>query len=76
MEKAKPSEIRLRDPLGEVARKERRALLGVSAVGIVIVKSGLVPSKVTALGIKFNQTDQRSLLVALGLSSCIFSLLS
>ena len=60
-----PSEIRVRDPLSDTTRKERRSLLGASALGIVIVKSGLVPSKITALGIEFTRTDQRALLAAL-----------
>lgn len=62
----KPSEIQLRDPLSEVTRKERRMLLGISALGIVIVKSGLVPAKVSALGIEFTQTNQQALIFALG----------
>jgi hypothetical protein len=61
-----PTEIRLRDPLTEVTRKERRTLLVVSTVGIIMVKSGLVPSRITALGIEFAKTDQRALIVALG----------
>jgi hypothetical protein len=61
-----PADIRLRDPLSEVTRKERRLLLGISALGIVIVKSGLVPSKVEALGIQFTQTNQQALILALG----------
>ena len=56
------TEIRLRDPLSEVTRAERRTLLGVSAVGIVIAKSGLVPSKISTLGIEFDHADQRVLL--------------
>ena len=58
----RPSEIRLKDPLSEVTRTERRNLLGVSAIGIVIARSGLVPSKITALGIEFGPSDQRALL--------------
>jgi len=58
-------DIRLRDPLSEVTRKERRVLLAVSALGIVIVKTGLVPSKVTALGIEFSHADQQALILAL-----------
>ena len=54
------------DPLSEVTRKERRVLLGISALGIVIVKSGLVPSKVTALRIEFSKNDQQALILALG----------
>jgi hypothetical protein len=58
----RPFEILLGDPLSKVARTERKTLLGVSAVGIVIAKSGLVPSKITALGIEFNQADQSIIL--------------
>jgi hypothetical protein len=58
----RPWEIRLRDPLSDVTRTERRNLLGVSAIGIVIAKSALVPSKITALGIEFDPSDQRALL--------------
>jgi hypothetical protein len=61
-----PSDIRLRDPLTEVTRKERRLLLGISAIGIVIVKTGLVPSKLSALGIEFGAADQQALITCLG----------
>jgi len=61
-----PSEVRLRDPLSEVTRKERRTLLGASAIGVLILRTGLVPSKIAALGIEFNQADQKALLGALG----------
>lgn len=53
---------RLRDPLSDVTRKERAYLLGLSAAGIVIVFTGLVPERITALGIQFAETDQRTLL--------------
>jgi hypothetical protein len=65
VQKTNPSDIRLRDPLSEVTRNERKILLGASAIGIIIVKTGLVPSKISALGIEFTQTDQRSLLSAI-----------
>src|SRR3972149_1614277 len=55
-------EIRVRDPLSEVTRKERRSLLGVSTIGIIMVKTGLIPEKITAFGVKFSKTDQKSLL--------------
>ena len=63
--KPSPSEVLLRNPLSEVTRSERRTLLGASAVGIIIVKTGLVPSKISALGIEFSQADQKSLLFAI-----------
>lgn len=62
----RPSEVTLRDPRSEVTRKERRTLLGASAIGILILRTGLVPSKIAALGIEFNQADQKALLGALG----------
>jgi hypothetical protein len=58
-------EIQLKDPLSQVTRNERRSLLGVSAIGIMIVKTGLIPSRISALGIEFSQTDQHSLLMAI-----------
>lgn len=69
---ATPSEIRVRDPLSEVTRKERRILLGVSALGIIVAKTGLIPSKITSLGIEFSSTDQRSLVWVLGAITVYF----
>jgi hypothetical protein len=57
-----PDVLRLRDPLSEVTRKERRALLGVSVLGMALVHTGLVPSEITALGIKLTAPAQSSLL--------------
>lgn len=57
--------IRLSDPLSEVTRGERRTLLAVSAIGIIIVKTGLVPTKITALGIDFSDTDRVTLIRAI-----------
>lgn len=52
----------LADPLSEVTRKERRMLLGVSMLGITLVYMGIIPKKITALGIEFAETNQQSLL--------------
>lgn len=57
-----PVEARLHDPLSTVAREERKSLLGLSAIGLVIARSGLVPSEISALGIQFDHTDQGALL--------------
>ncbi|MBL8440037.1 MAG: hypothetical protein JNK96_02345 [Betaproteobacteria bacterium] len=62
-----PSQIRMRDPLSEITRKERRALLATALLGVAIVKTGLLPSEITALGIKFAGSDQRALLVILAI---------
>lgn len=59
---ASPIEILLKDPLSDVTRRERRLLLGACAIAITMVKTGLVPSKISALGIDFSPGDQKSLL--------------
>lgn len=47
------------DPLGEVTRKERRNLLISSVVGVLVRSLGLVPSKVSALGIELSAPAQK-----------------
>jgi hypothetical protein len=58
--------IRLGNFLSPVTRAERRSLLLVSAVGIVIEKTGLVPTKITTFGIVFSSTDRSVLLALIG----------
>jgi hypothetical protein len=60
--KAHPWEIRLQDPLSKVTRTERRNLVAASFIGVVISQTGLVPSKINALGIEFDHADQKALL--------------
>jgi hypothetical protein len=67
-----PAQIAIRDPLSEVTRNERRFLLGVSIIAIALVRTGLVPSKISALGIEFSQTDQKSLFSVLALITSYF----
>jgi hypothetical protein len=55
-------QVKVKDPLSEVTRKERRSLLAVSIVALVVVKVGLLPEEITALGIKFATHDKASLL--------------
>ena len=50
------------DPLTEITRKERRALLGSAVLGIALVKVPLVPSKLSAFGLDFDAPNQRTLL--------------
>jgi hypothetical protein len=57
----------LGDPLSEVTRKERVYLLGTSIVGIAILKTRLVPSRITALGIELEEGNQEIFLSLLGL---------
>jgi hypothetical protein len=54
---------KLTNPLSDVTRKERVYLLGVSAVGITIVFTGLIPTEISTLGITFAQADRKSLLL-------------
>ena len=45
------------DPLSEVTRKERRALLGISVLGGALVNIALVPEKLSTFGIEFARPD-------------------
>ncbi|MGF1903440.1 hypothetical protein [Aliivibrio sifiae] len=54
------NERALVDPLSEVTRKERRMLLGLSMLGVFFAKTGIVPSKVNALGIELAATEKSS----------------
>jgi hypothetical protein len=58
----RPVEAMLRDPLGEVARKERRSLLGISAVAILVGRTGLVPARIENFGITFATPERQALL--------------
>ena len=58
----RPVEVMLRDPLGEVARKERRSLLGISAIAILVGRTGLVPAKIENFGISFAAPERKALL--------------
>jgi len=65
MAEATPRELLVRDPLSDVTRKERRLLLLVSLIGIAFVKTGLYPTKISALGIECSQADQRAMTLVL-----------
>ena len=62
----RPYEVRLTDPLSEVTRKERRALLAVCVGSVEVVSVGLVPERISALGIDFGTVDQQAFLVIMG----------
>ena len=66
------TEIRVRDPLSDVTRKERKALLAASLIGLFIAKTGLLPTEVSALGVKFNFSDQKAILGVLALITAYF----
>ena len=72
MEKEELAELFKSNPLNEVTRKDRRALLGISVIGIIIVKGNIMPAKLTALGIEFGKTDQNFLLLVIVLITLYF----
>ncbi len=53
------------DPLSEVSRGERKALLGTTLVAIATAKGGLVPAQIPALGIVLSPGQRLSLLYLL-----------
>jgi hypothetical protein len=59
--------IRVTDPLSAHTRSVRKSLLIASVAAIFISSTGLVPSKISALGIEFSQTDRGSMLLVLGI---------
>ena len=65
-------DIKLRDPLSDLTRKERKFLLGISILSITLVKAGIVPTKITALGVEVGKTDQQSILWVIGLITFYF----
>ena len=69
-----PVEIRTRDPLSELTRKERRNLLAISAAAIVVVKTGLVPTKLSGLGIDVSMIERSAFLKILAGSVVYFLL--
>lgn len=59
---AAPWQKLLGDPLKEVTRKERRALLAVSVAALTIAKAGIFPVKIESIGIEFSAANKPVLL--------------
>lgn len=55
--------LNLRDPLREITRRERRLLLVMSFIAVAVAQTGLIPTKIEALGIAVEKTDQRAFLL-------------
>jgi hypothetical protein len=66
------AEVLVRDPLTPVTRKERLYLLAVSMIGIAMVKTGLVPTKIATFGIELSQPNRNALLFLLALITIYF----
>ena len=58
-----PLDTSLADPLSELTRKERRHLLSISLAAILIAKAGLVPTEISALGIKLTPANKSAFLI-------------
>ncbi len=67
-----PIVVSLKDPLSQVSRSERKMLLGSSAISIFVASTGLVPTKISALGVEFGQSDQRAFLIVMALIVAYF----
>lgn len=48
-------------------------MLAVSGIGLLVAWAGLVPTKISALGIEFNQTEQRNLKISLAVVIAYFA---
>jgi hypothetical protein len=55
----------LGDPLRDITRKERRALLGVSVAAILVAETGIIPRKIEAVGIEFLSDNRPTILLLL-----------
>jgi F0F1-type ATP synthase membrane subunit c/vacuolar-type H+-ATPase subunit K len=55
------------DPLGDVTRKERRSLLLASVISSSVAILGLVPTKISALGIELEAPARTAFLILLAL---------
>ncbi|ELK8311673.1 TPA: hypothetical protein I7693_21930 [Vibrio vulnificus] len=52
----------LKDPFTETTRKVRNHLMVAGLIGVLVADVGLIPSKVSALGIEFTGVEQANLL--------------
>lgn len=54
------TDTRLQDALKPETRSARKSLLISSFLGVAVVKVGVLPSKISALGIEFDKLNQKS----------------
>ncbi|HHF2988726.1 TPA: hypothetical protein ACPJ0P_004761 [Vibrio alginolyticus] len=52
----------LKDPFTETTRKVRNHLMVAGLIGVLVADVGLIPSKISALGIEFTGVEQANLL--------------
>ena len=65
-------EVLVGDPLSEVTRKTRLYLLAVSLIGVAMVTTGLVPTKIATFGIELEQPNRSALLFLIALVNLYF----
>lgn len=75
MDDATWTEAFLKDPLTGTTRRMRSSLLGSGVLGVVIAKTGLLPSKIEQLGIEFT-ADHRAALILITLFAVIYFLVA
>lgn len=63
MDPTSSAEIRLQDPLTGTTRHMRSSLLASSVLGLIIAKTGLIPSRIGDLGIEFTADHRASLII-------------
>lgn len=56
--------ILTKDPLSEATRRERKALLGLSLLAIVIMKANLIPSELSAFGLTIDNVRREWLIIS------------
>lgn len=64
--------VSLVDPLSEISRKERRMLLGLSMVAILLTYGGALPERITTLGVELSSGNQRVFLLILAIGIFYF----
>jgi len=67
IKKTKDPITQLGDPLTEVTRKERKLLLSLSLLVLLIIEVGLFPTKIAAFGVEFKAENIESLFGLIGL---------
>lgn len=75
MDEASWAEVFLKDPLTGTTRRMRSSLLASCVLGVVIAKTGLVPSRIADLGIEFT-ADHRVSLILIALLAVIYFLVA
>ncbi len=66
------AKLEISDPLSEVSRKQRKALLGLSLVSVAMVYAELVPTSISAIGVTVEDVDQVALLRVFAISVVYF----